>query len=190
MRSYIRAMLLPTLCVFMIICSGFVCSAESVNRYEYIEIQPTLKAEPIEPIVIISEQPLEETVSAVEIEEYVEDTLLPREDIELIALVTMAEAEGECEEGKRLVIDAILNRVDSVYFPDNVHDVVYQKHQFSSMWNGRIDKCIVDEDICQLVEEERKSRTNSNTIFFTAGGYGKYGTPMFRLGNHYFSSYE
>lgn len=46
MRSYIRAMLLPTLCVFMIICSGFVCSAESVNRYEYIEIQPTLKAEP------------------------------------------------------------------------------------------------------------------------------------------------
>ena len=83
MRSYIRAMLLPTLCVFMIICSGFVCSAESVNRYEYIEIQPTLKAEPIEPIVIISEQPLEETVSAVEIEEYVEDTLLPREDIEL-----------------------------------------------------------------------------------------------------------
>lgn len=137
MRSYIRAMLLPTLCVFMIICSGFVCSAESVNRYEYIEIQPTLKAESIEPIVIISEQPLEETVSAVEIEEYVEDTLLPREDIELIALVTMAEAEGECEEGKRLVIDTILNRVDSVYFPDNVHDVVYQKHQFSSMWNGR-----------------------------------------------------
>ena len=190
MRSYIRTMLLPTLCVFMIICSGFVCSAESANRYEYIEIQPTLKAEPIEPIVIISEQPLEETVSAVEIEEYVEDTLLPREDIELIALVTMAEAEGECEEGKRLVIDTILNRVDSVYFPDNVHDVVYQKHQFSSMWNGRIDKCIVDEDICQLVEEELKSRTNSNTIFFTAGGYGKYGTQMFRLGNHYFSSYE
>ena len=190
MRNCIRMVILPTLCVFAIICTGFVCSAELVNQYEYIEMQPTLKAEPIDPIVIISEQPLEETVSAVEIEEYVEDTLLPREDIELIALVTMAEAEGECEEGKRLVIDTILNRVDSVYFPDNVHDVVYQKHQFSSMWNGRIDKCIVDEDICQLVEEELKSRTNSNTIFFTAGGYGKYGTQMFRLGNHYFSSYE
>lgn len=58
--------------------------------------------EAIDPIVIISEQPLEETVSAVEIEEYVEDTLLPREDIELIALVTMAEAEGECEEAREL----------------------------------------------------------------------------------------
>lgn len=173
MRNYIRMVVLPTLCVFAIICTGFVCSAEQVNRYEYIEIQPTLK-----------------TVSAVEIEEYVEDTLLPREDIELIALVTMAEAEGECEEGKRLVIDTILNRVDSVYFPDTVYDVVYQANQFSSMWNGRVDKCFVNDDICQLVEEELQSRTNVDTIFFTAGGYGKYGTPMFQVGNHYFSSYE
>lgn len=175
MRNYIRMVVLPALCVFAIICTGFVCSAEQVNRHEYIEIQPTLK---------------EETVSAVEIEEYVEDTLLPREDIELIALVTMAEAEGECEEGKRLVIDTILNRVDSVYFPDTVYGVVYQANQFSSMWNGRVDKCFVDDDICQLVEEELQSRTNVDTIFFTAGEYGKYGRPMFQVGNHYFSSYE
>lgn len=190
MRNCIRMVILPTLCVFAIICTGFVCSAERVNQYEYIEMQPTLKAEPIDPIVIISEQPLEETVSAVEIEEYVEDTLLPQEDIELIALVTIAEAEGECEEGKRLVIDTILNRVDSVYFPDTVHGVIYQANQFSSMWNGRVDKCFADDDICQLVEEELQSRTNVDTIFFTAGGYGKYGTPMFQVGNHYFSSYE
>ena len=173
MRNYIRMVVLPALCVFAIICTGFVCSAEQVNRYEYIETQPTLK-----------------TVSAVEIEEYVENTLLPREDIELIALVTMAEAEGECEEGKRLVIDTILNRVDSVYFPDTVYGVVYQANQFSSMWNGRVDKCFVDDDICQLVEEELQSRTNVDTIFFTAGEYGKYGRPMFQVGNHYFSSYE
>ena len=190
MRNYIRMAILPTICVFAMICTGFICPAEQVNRYEYIETQPTSKSEPIDPIVIISEQPLEETVSAVEIEEYVEDTLLSREDIELIALVTMAEAEGECEEGKRLVIDTILNRVDSVYFPDTVYDVVYQANQFSSMWNGRVDKCFVDDDICQLVEDELRSRTNVDAMFFTAGGYGKYGTPMFQVGNHYFSSYE
>lgn len=34
-------------------------------------------------------------------------------DIELLALLTMAEAEGECEEGQRLVIDTVLNRVDN-----------------------------------------------------------------------------
>ena len=119
-----------------------------------------------------------------------EENLLSYEDISLIALVTMAEAEGECEEGKRLVIDTILNRVDSEYFPDNVYDVVYQRSQFSSIWNGRVDRCEVREDICELVREELQSRTNTDVIFFTAGEYSKYGVPMFQVENHYFSSYE
>ena len=62
-------------------------------------------------------------------EETVEEEFLSDEDIALIALVTMAEAEGECEQGKRLVIDTILNRMDSEYFPDNIHDVIYQPYQ-------------------------------------------------------------
>ena len=116
--------------------------------------------------------------------------VMSEEDIELIALVTMAEAEGECEEGKRLVIDTILNRVDSGYFPDTVHGVIYQPNQFSSMWNGRVDRCEVREDICQLVREELEERTNKEVIFFTAGRYSDYGVPIFQVGNHYFSSYD
>lgn len=115
---------------------------------------------------------------------------LTNEEIELIALVTMAEAEGECEEGKRLVIDTILNRVDSDRFPDTVHDVVYQKYHFSSMWNGRVERCEVREDICDLVKEELKSRTNYDVMYFTAGRYSEYGVPMFQVGNHYFSKDE
>lgn len=149
-----------------------IVAVETIDASEY-EVVPTVEpvikamvAEPEEPVITMSD-----------------------EDIELIALVTMAEAEGECEEGKRLVIDTILNRVDSEisYFPDTVYDVVYQKSAFSSMWNGRVDKCYVDEDICQLVREELISRTNYDVMYFTAGKYGKYGTPMFSVGNHYFS---
>ncbi len=116
--------------------------------------------------------------------------LISNEDIELIALVTMAEAEGECEEGKRLVIDTILNRVDSKHFPNTIYDVVYQPKHFSSMWNGRIDRCKVREDICQLVREELESRTNYDVMFFTAGHYSKYGIPLFQVENHYFSKYD
>ena len=101
------------------------------------------------------------------------------EEIELIALVTMAEAEGESEEGQRLVIDTILNRVDHERFPDTINEVIYQPNQFTSMWNGRVDRCYVIEN-----------RTNHEVMFFTAGRYGKYGTPMFQVGNHYFSSYD
>lgn len=109
-------------------------------------------------------------------------------DIKLIALVTMAEAEGECEKGKRLVIDTILNRVDSKHFPNTVRKVIYQPHQFSSMWDGRAKRCEVRKDICKLVKEELECRTNYKVMFFTAGGYGKYGRHMFQVENHYFSS--
>ena len=112
------------------------------------------------------------------------------EEIELIALVTMAEAESECEEGQRLVIDTILNRVDSKHFPNTIYEVIYQPNQFTSMWNGRVNRCEIREDICELVLEELESRNNADVIFFTAGRYSNYGTPMFQIGNHYFSSYS
>lgn len=119
-----------------------------------------------------------------------EESLYSDEEIELIALVTMAEAEAEPDEGKRLVIDTILNRLDSEYFPNTINEVVYQENQYSSMWNGRVDKCYVKEDICQLVREEMDSRTNSEVIFFRLDEYSDYGSPMFPVGSHYFSSYD
>lgn len=110
--------------------------------------------------------------------------------MEILALITMAEAEGEPEEGKRLVIDTILNRVDSAYFPDTIHDVIYQPNQFSPMWNGRINRCEVREDICQLIREELASRSNYEVLFFNANNYSNFGVPLFQVGNHYFSSYH
>lgn len=157
------------------------------TNYEQVNVTPKEKvmvqaAEEIddEPIVV---EGIVELVQEPEID-------ISEEDIELIALVTMAEAEGECEEGKRLVIDTILNRVESEHFPDTVHDVIWQKDQFSSMWNGRTNRCYVKEDICELVREEVMKRTNYDVIFFHARRYGNYGVPMFSVGGHYFSSYD
>lgn len=115
---------------------------------------------------------------------------LTQEEIELIALVTMAEAEGETELGQRLVIDTILNRVDDSHFPDTVTDVIYYPNAFSSMRNGRVDRCYVKEEIVELVKEELLKRTNYDCVFFTAGAYSSYGVPMFQECCHYFSSYN
>ena len=124
-----------------------------------------------------------------ELEILSEEPIMSEDDIELIALVTMGEAEGECEEGKRLVIDTILNRVDyDLYFPNTVKDVIYQRNQFECVTNGRLNRCYVDEYFCQLVREELEYRTNYDVMYFRADRYGEYGTPMFRVGNHYFSS--
>ena len=118
------------------------------------------------------------------------EPIFTEEEIDLLALVTMAEAEGEPEEGQRLVIDTVLNRVDSEHFPDTVNDVVYQKNHFSSMWDGRVNKCYVMDDIRNLVLEELESRTNSDVVYFRTGKYSKYGSPMFKVGAHYFSSHD
>lgn len=115
---------------------------------------------------------------------------LTQEEIDLIALVTMGEAEGETELGKRLVIDTILNRIDHPSFPDTVYDVVYQPNQFSVMWNSRIERCYVMPEIVELVKEELLERTNYECVFFMAGEYSKYGEPLFQECCHYFSSYD
>lgn len=189
MRKLFRMITLHALCIFVTVSACIICTASTAD--DYVAVQPTVEAETGSNVIQIAYQPLEKMVSTVEIEECIEDEeILLIEDIELIALVTMAEAEGECEEGKRLVIDTILNRVDSEHFPNTVYEVIYQPNQFSSMWNGRVDRCEVREDICQLVKEESKSRVNDEVMFFTAGEYSKYGVPMFQVENHYFSSYD
>ena len=135
-------------------------------------------------------QPIISTETIVKaVPEVKESPMYSVDDIELLALVTIAEAEGESEEGKRLVIDTILNRVDSDIFPDTIYDVVYQSGQFSSMWNGRASRVCVTEEVRELVREEIMIRSNRDVIYFTAGKYGQYGTPLFQVGNHYFASY-
>ena len=116
---------------------------------------------------------------------------ITEEDIELLALVAMAEAEGESLEGKRLVIDTVLNRVDSPNWPNTIREVLYQPNQFVAMTNGRADLFTVEgaeipDEVWEIVCEELKSRTNTEVVYFTAGGYGQYGTPLFKVGNHYF----
>lgn len=189
MRRTFQLLTLLALCILIIFGSFItVTSDEAAKEIEKDELT-TVKNENV--FSEVSYVPMS-TITAVVIEESEEDEepIMSQEDIELIALVTMAEAEGECEEGKRLVIDTILNRVDSEHFPNTVYDVVYQPSQFSSMWNGRVDRCEVRDDICQLVLEELESRYNYDVIFFTAGKYSAYGVPLFQVENHYFSSYD
>ena len=37
------------------------------------------------------------------------------------------------------------------------------------------------------VKLELEHRSRKDIYYFTAGGYGKYGTPLFQCGDHYFS---
>jgi len=120
----------------------------------------------------------------------VEINMLTIEEIDLISRVVMAEAEDEPLEGKIYVIDTILNRVDSKHFPNTVYKVIYQPSQFTSMWNGRYNRCASNNELNELIKDEYKHRKNNEIVFFTADNYGQYGHHSFRVGNHYFSTYN
>ena len=60
------------------------------------------------------------------------------EDLYLTAKIIQNEAGSDwiTDEHQRLVGSVVLNRVDSPEFPDTVHDVVYQKGQYSGTGSG------------------------------------------------------
>lgn len=183
MRKIFMVLMMAVVVVTM---ASFTPVAPAVELMEPADIPaPVVEAVPlVSKEVVVTPPPVVETSPPEEV------FPLTQEEIELIALVTMAEAEGECEYGQRLVIDTILNRVDDPHFPDTVREVVYQKNQFSSMWNGRVDRCYVKEELVDLVKEELRNRTNYDVVFFRTERYSDYGVPMFQVEHHYFSSYD
>ena len=166
---------------------GMLTVMTVVSANQQPEQQPIIK----ETVTVKSQEYTSMPARHIEVKTMMKSTTIgiTDEDIDLLALVTMAEAEGESERGKRLVISTILNRIDSEHFPDTIEDVIYQKNAFTSMWNGRVDRCYVTDEIRQLVLEELENRTNNDVIYFCAGQYSVYGNPMFVEGDHYFSSY-
>ena len=112
---------------------------------------------------------------------------LSDEDIELIAHITAAEAGDEPEIGKRLVIDVVLNRMESSRFPDTAHAVIFQKGEFSPTFDGGWERTSATDELRRLVQEESEGRLNSSALYFRTKHYHSFGTPLFNYGGHWFS---
>ncbi|NMB39172.1 MAG: hypothetical protein GX994_06320 [Firmicutes bacterium] len=78
------------------------------------------------------------------------DTVFNQEEIDILAKITRAEAEGEAKTGKIAVAATILNRVHSNNYPATIKAVVYQcingKYQYSPVRDGRINLSPRTED--------------------------------------------
>ena len=81
---------------------------------------------------------------------------ITKEERELLYRITAAEALGEPFEGKVAVVNVIMNRVKSDNFPDTIHEVVYQRGQFSPVGNGSINTTAVDLEVKQAVQAALK----------------------------------
>ncbi|GGA27447.1 cell wall hydrolase [Paenibacillus physcomitrellae] len=90
------------------------------------------------------------------------------EDLLLLEKIVMAEAEGEPYEGKVAVANVVLNRLRSANFPDTIHDVVYEKHQFSPVANGRLNRVKPNKDTVNAVADalDGRKEVSDDTYYF------------------------
>lgn len=109
-------------------------------------------------------------------------------ELELLALVVEAEAGNQDLYGKQLVVDVILNRVDSPDFPGSITKVILQSEHFSTIWDGAAYRAEPTAETYAAIESELLHRCNSDVLFFTSEGYSEYGTPWEKVGGHYFST--
>lgn len=110
------------------------------------------------------------------------------DSLELLAICVEAEAADQGLEGKRMVVDVILNRVDDPHWPDNIIEVISQPYQFTSYWDGGMAKALPSEETFEAVRMELQERGWPGLYYFSADGYSEYGTPWQQVGDHYFST--
>ena len=111
------------------------------------------------------------------------------DSLELLAICVQAEAGNQSLTGRRMVVDVILNRVDDPDWPDTIEGVITQRYQFSSYWDGGMDRVYEpDELTIKAVKMELKQRSWPGLYYFRTGRYSSYGTPWKKVGAHYFST--
>ncbi len=110
-------------------------------------------------------------ISAQAEEAYVRPAVIPcsQQDYDVLLRIVEAEA-GVCDyQGKLLVANVVINRVESGSFPDTITEVVYQENQFSPVKSGSIHTVTVSDETRQAVDAALAGEDPScGALFFAA----------------------
>lgn len=159
---------------------------EPLFRKGYTRMFKGMKVMALSLTLMMSLSLTDQNVFAEEIE--LEERDIFTDDMNMIAQLVEAEAGDQDLEGKRLVVDVVLNRVESDQFPNTVEEVIYQKHQFSVIRNGAFERAEghVQEECYEAVRLEYEERKNCEILFFgmKKKSYMKHG--VFKHQDHWF----
>lgn len=202
-KKYITSLFLAS----MMIMSTWLCVRElKINR---IAAQPAFQMEYLNESMEEDKHSFIEMVASVssgqrvvdyEVLEKTMQYQLSDKDYEALLRIVEAEAGGEDQNGKLLVANVVLNRVNSSRFPDTVWDVVMQKEQgiaqFSPTVDGRYQSVSISEDTKAAVERALYGEDISQgALYFCAREksdtdnlqwFDRRLTKLFTYGNHEF----
>ena len=158
-RKYITGFFLAG----MTILSSWLCVREL--KIDRISAKPAFRMEYLDTSMEEDKQSFVEMLESVssgqrvvdyEVLEQTKKYQLSDKDYEALLRIVEAEAGGEDQDGKLLVANVVLNRVNSELFPDTVFQVVMQKEQgiaqFSPTVDGRFTNVCVSDDTVAAVE--------------------------------------
>lgn len=115
--------------------------------------------------------------------------LMTREDRALMMRVATAEGEDQGEDGMWLILSVIMNRVEDPDYPDNIHDVIYQPYQFTSILDKRAEEAEPTEACEMAMVRIEEGEIAPEIIAFDlkdAGILEKYFEPVFDYRDHRF----
>lgn len=115
--------------------------------------------------------------------------LMTREDRALMMRVATAEGEDQGEDGMWLILSVIMNRVEDPDYPDNIHDVIYQPYQFTSILDKRAEEAEPTEACEMAMVRIEEGEITPEIIAFDlkdAGILEKYFEPVFDYRDHRF----
>ena len=202
-RKYITGFLLAG----MMILSSWICVREL--KIDRISAKPAFRMEYLDTSMEEDNQSFVEMLESVssgqrvvdyEVLEQTKKYQLSDKDYEALLRIVEAEAGGEDQNGKLLVANVVLNRVNNESFPDTVWDVVMQREQgiaqFSPTVDGRYQNVHVSEDTMEAVERALYGEDISQgALYFCAREkadsdrlkwFDRKLTRLFSYGNHEF----
>ena len=191
----------------MTLMSSWVCARElKINR---TAANPAFRIEYVNKSMVEDRHSFIEMISSVssgqrvvdyEVLEHTMQYQLSDKDHEALLRIVEAEAGGEDQDGKLLVANVVLNRVNSEIFPNSVVDVVMQNEQgiaqFSPTVDGRYQSVKVSEDTKEAVDRALYGEDISQgALYFCAREkadsekmkwFDRKLTRLFAYGNHEF----
>lgn len=102
--------------------------------------------------------------------------VLEASELDVLRRIVESEAGSEDEDGRLLVANVILNRVNDDKFPSTVTEVVFQQEngvaQFSPVASGRIYRVEVSEETCEAVDRALNGEDISQgALYFASRKY-------------------
>lgn len=91
---------------------------------------------------------------------------ITQDEYDILVRITEAEATGGNHEQKMNVASCVLARVEAPQWPDNIEDVVFQKQQFTPVWDGRYYTVTITQSTKEAVDEVLKFGKTHDCLWF------------------------